>query len=394
MRRFLALLLTVSIILLGSFSQKSAAQVVLPFKTSVNDTFISGLKGLNDPALLRYVEGSLYASLVNELNSDAYFIENVSAVYISQEYLDEVAYNSQANIFFGFTLDDLYEQFQGIKYIFSLGEDGKTVVQPFEDYDDTYERVLKNVAIGTGVILICVTVSLVTGGVAPAVSMIFAASAKTGAAFALSGGALGAVSAGIVTGIQTNDLDSALKAAALGGSEGFKWGAITGAITGGAIKAHALMGATRNGLTMNQVAVIQRESGYPLDVIKTFRTMDQYNICKEAGLVPQMINNRVALVRVIDLDFIDDLSRTNLQRMRQGLAALDPSTGQAYQLHHIGQKMDSTLAILTRAEHMKNGNNQIWHIIDKVSEIDRISFAAQRSDFWRTLGETLVSVGV
>ena len=38
---------------------------------------------------------------------------------------------------------------------------------------------------GSGVILVCVTVSVVTGGAgAPAVSMIFAASAKSGAIFA------------------------------------------------------------------------------------------------------------------------------------------------------------------------------------------------------------------
>lgn len=394
MRRFLALLLTVSIVLLGSFPQKAAAQVVLPAEPSANETFILGLKGLNDPALPRYIEGSLYESLVDQLDSDSYFVENVSAVYISQEYLDEVAYNSQANIFFGYTLSDLYEQFQGVKYVFSLGEDGTTVVQPFEDYDDTYDRILKNVAIGTGVILICVTVSVVTAGLgAPAVSMIFAASAKTGATFALSGGAFGALSAGIVTGIQTKDMDSALKAAALGGSEGFKWGAITGAISGGASEVRFLKGATLNGLTMNQAAIIQKQTKYPLDVIKQFKTMDQYNICKEAGLTTQMINGKVALVQNVDLGFIDDLGRTNLQRMNQGLSALDKATGQAFELHHIGQKMDSTLAILTEAQHMQGGNNTIWHVIGKASEIDRSAFAVQRSEFWKSLAKTLVSGG-
>lgn len=99
---------------------------------------------------------------------------------------------------------------------------------------------LKNVAIGTGVILVCVTVSLVTGGLgAPAVSMIFAASAKTGTVMALSGGAMGGISAGIVTGVQTGDMEQALKAAALAGSEGYKWGAITGVISGGASEAMA-----------------------------------------------------------------------------------------------------------------------------------------------------------
>ena len=395
MRKLIALLLAISLFLMGSVPKSAAAETALPVDTTVNDAFVAGLKGFNDPALPRYIEGSIYTSLLDQLDSDSYFVENVSAIYISQEYLDEMAYNSLANIFFGYTLAELEAEFIGANFIFTLGEDGTTIVQPFEDYDDTYDRVLRNVAIGTGVILICVTVSVVSAGMgAPAIAMIFAASAKTGTMFALSGGALGAVSAGIINGIQTNDLDSALKAAALAGSEGFKWGAITGAIAGGASQAMALKGATLNGLTMNEAAAIQKQSGYPLDVIKQFKTMDQYNICKDAGLAPQMINGKAALVRNINMDFIDDFGRTNLQRMEQGLAALDPTTGQAFQLHHIGQKMDSTLAILTEAEHMQSGNNAIWHVFGEASSIDRTAFVVQRGDFWKTLAKTLVTGGV
>ena len=373
MKRLLALLL--SLLLLLSFS------------ASAENT--PRFSGMNDPALLQYIEDDLYEGLVSTLDSEEYFVENVQAVYISQEYLDEVAYNSQANVFFGFTLAELEAQFEGERYVFTLGDDGTTQVQPFEDYDDTYDRILHNIAVGTGVILVCVTVSVATGGVAPAVSMIFAVSAKTASVAALSGGALGGVAAGITTGIQTKDLDSALKAAALSGSEGFKWGAITGAISGGASEAIALKGATLNGLTMNEAAIIQRESGYPLDVIKQFSTMDQYNICKDAGLTRQFVSGRTALIRNIDLNFTDEHGLTNLERMRRGLSALDPTTGQAYELHHIGQQMDSTLAILTKAEHMQNGNNKIWHLFEGTSEIDRPVFAKQRAAFWKALATQL-----
>ena len=350
-------------------------------------------RGLNDPALLPYIEDTLYAQLVGTLNSEDYFVENVSAVYISQEYLEELAYNSQANVFFGFTLDELEAQFQGEKYIFTLGDDGKTAVEPWTDYVDPYEQVIGNVAVGTGVILVCVTVSAVTGG-APACSMIFAVAAKTGALGAVSGGVLGGVSAGIVTGIQTGDMDAALQAAVVAGSEGFKWGAITGAISGGAGEAVALKGATINGLTMNQAAMIQKESGYPLDVIKGFASMEQYDICRNAGLSPQMVNGKTALVRSVDPDFVDELGRTNLQRMQQGLAALDPATGQAYQLHHIGQDPGSTLAILTEAEHMQGGNNLIWHELEGASRIDRVAFKTQRESFWKSFAEICLSGGV
>lgn len=210
------------------------------------DEVIPDFYGMNDPALLQYIEDTVYTGLVEEFSSEDYVIENVDAIYYSEDYLQEVAYNSKANIFFGYTLAELDEQFQGERYVFTLGDDGTTIVTPFEDYDDTYDKVIKNVAIGTGVILVCVTVSVVTGGVGGApVSMIFAASAKNGAIMALSFGGLSAVAAGAIKGIQTHDKDQALKAAVLQGSESFKWGAIFGAIAGGLSEANSLRNAAK-----------------------------------------------------------------------------------------------------------------------------------------------------
>ena len=45
--------------------------------------------GLSDPNLLSYLEDDIYSELVKDLNSEDYFVENVSAVYISKEYLEE-----------------------------------------------------------------------------------------------------------------------------------------------------------------------------------------------------------------------------------------------------------------------------------------------------------------
>ena len=393
MKKIVALLLIVSL-LACSLTASFAEEAQLP-AGSVPE---AGFSGMNDPNLLRYTEDAIYENLVATLDSDEYFVENVSAVYISQEYIDELAFNSQANIYFGYTLQELAEQFQGKKYIFTLGDDGSTIVTEFEEYDDTYDRALKNVAIGTGVILVCVTVSLVTAGLgAPAVSMIFSVAAQSGTKMALSGGIMGGVAAGIVTGVQTGDMEEALKSAALVGSESFKWGAITGVISGGASEAIALKGATRSGLTMNEAATIQRESKYPLDVIKQFKSMDQYEICKNAGLYPVTVNGKTSLVRAIDLDYVDDFGRTNLQRMKEGLAAIDPDSGLPYELHHIGQKTDSTLAILTKAEHMQGGNNSIWHEFGSASEVHNAANEAlwnrQRQTYWRQLA-TLLEGGI
>ena len=393
MKKIVALLLIVSL-LACSLTASFAEEAQFP-AGSVPE---AGFSGMGDPNLLRYTEDTIYENLVATLDSDEYFVENVSAVYISQEYIDELAYNSQANIYFGYTLQELAEQFQGKKYIFTLGDDGSTIVTEFEEYDDTYDRALKNVAIGTGVILVCVTVSLVTAGLgAPAVSMIFSVAAQSGTKMALSGGIMGGVAAGIVTGVQTGDMEEALKSAALVGSESFKWGAITGVISGGASEAIALKGASRSGLTMNEAATIQRESKYPLDVIKQFKSMDQYEICKNAGLYPVTVNGKTSLVRAIDLDYVDDFGRTNLQRMKEGLAAIDPDSGLPYELHHIGQKTDSTLAILTKAEHMQGGNNSIWHEFGSASKVHNAANEAlwnrQRQTFWRQLA-TLLEGGI
>ena len=59
-------------------------------------TFIPEYNNLNDPALLGYVEDSVYAELVKNLD-DGYFVQNVGAVYVSSEYLEELSYNSKSN---------------------------------------------------------------------------------------------------------------------------------------------------------------------------------------------------------------------------------------------------------------------------------------------------------
>jgi hypothetical protein len=352
-----------------------------------------GFTSLSDPNLLRYVKDMLYTDLAKQLNAD-YLISKIEAVYLSKEYLEELAYNSQENIYFGYRLSELDKVFQGKKYIFTLGENGKTTVEEFKEYDNTYDRVIKNVAIGGGVIVLCVTVSVVSAGAgAPAaVSVILAASAKSSIVFAGSSAVFGAVSAGAIEGVKTHDFKKALKAAALEGSEGFKWGAITGTVAGGAVKAFELGRGMANGLTLNEVAQIQRNSGYPIDVIKNINNMEQYHKLLEMGLKTAMVNGKNALIRDIDLNYIAPGEKlTNLMRMQRGLAPLDP-TGVPYELHHLGQHIDSTLAIFTRSEHIGKGMKNLWHL-SKVSEIDRNAFNKIRQDFWKDLARQLGAKG-
>ena len=408
MKRIIALLLSITILLTGCGQAKSQSTPVNESNTGmaspepttepiVQEDIEPQYNSLDDLQLLAHIEDLIYRDTVASLNSKDFFVESVSAVYISKEYLDEAAFNSQSNIYFGYTLGELDEIFQGKKYIFTLSENGTTTVKELQEIEDvTTETMLKNVAIGTGVILVCVTVSVVSAGAgAPAVSMIFAASATTAKTFAISSTVFGGISAGFVRGIQTGDLNEALEAAALGASEGFKWGAISGAVIGGGSEAFLLKSATKSGLTMNEAALIQADSNIPIDIISQMHSLDEYMVYKTAGLKPVMVNGKTALIQNIDLNYVsqfpDGTKVTNLVRMQKGYPPIDPITGKVYQLHHIGQKADGTLAVLTESQHQ--GNSAILNIFGKESEIIRNEFATTRKAFWEYLGKAVFANG-
>ena len=349
---------------------------------------ISDFTGIDDPEFLEYLKQEVYTKAVRSINSDQYFVNEVKAIYISKEYLEESAYNMKTNTIFGYKLADLENHFQGQPYMFTVGEDGSTVVKKIEtSVDATYKKILKNVAVGTGVILVFVTVSSVSGliGGAPAVNLIFTVGAKSAKAAALSGMLIGGVSAATLKGYQTGDMSEAISAGVVSGSESFKWGAITGAVTGAGNEAVNLKKMCENGLTINEAAKIQKQSGYPPEVIKQFKSMKEYEVYKKAELYPMKVNGNEALIRNIDLNYKSDLAGhevTNLQRMELGYAPIDSGTGMPYELHHINQKNDGTLAILTKAEH--EGNSSILNTIGKKTEIDRDTFSKEtRKLFWK-----------
>lgn len=403
MKRILALCLSVFMIFTcivpiqaQSSSESETDKNVTP------DEFIQNYKALDDPELLSYVENLVYQDTIISLNSEEYFVEDVSAIYISKEYMEEVAFNSQANVYFGYTLEELNNAFQDTKYVFTLGENGETVVKEFEEIDNTtMETVLKNVAIGTGVILVCVTASAVTASI-PAVSVILAASATGAETLAVSSAALGGITAGTIRGIETGDFGEVIEAAAVGASEGFKWGAISGAIVGGASETHILKSISKNKkntLKMNDVALIQKESWLPTEVISQLHNMDEYNIYKSIGLKTKLINGKTSLIPDIDLKYTtklpDGTKITNLERMRKGLAAIDPVTDKAYEIHHIGQKNNGIFAILTQEQHRGKGNFAKLHHIWKDSGVEHGStWKKTKSDFWKNLGEQLENGGV
>lgn len=327
MKRIVALILSM-VMLLTSCGQIQPQSSTTNSATKTAEDIEPHYTALDDKQLLAYIEDVVYRDTITSLDSDKYFVENVSASYLSKEYL--VKFPLIHNLIS--TLDIHCQNWMSYskvkKYVFTLSEDGKTTVQELQEMKDTStETMLKNVAIGTGVILICVTVSIVSAGVgAPAVSMIFAASAKTATTFAVSSAAFGGISAGIVRGIQTGDFNEATEAAATGASEGFKWGAIGGTILGGGSEAFLLKSATKSGLTMNEAALIQADSELPINIISQMHSLDEYMVYKKAGLKPVMVNGKTALLQEIDLNYVSQLPDktkvTNLVRMQNGYPRL------------------------------------------------------------------------
>lgn len=266
-----------------------------------------GFYSLNDPKLHQYINDTIYSDMELAFADNGFTVENVSCVYKSKEYLDELAYNSKENVYFGYTLSELEQQFEGTKYVFTVDESGQTTVKPFEAYDDTYDKVIRNIAIGTGVILICVTVSVATGGTA---SVIMAASAKTATTFALSSGAISGISTALVTGLETGDFDQTVKAAALKASEGFMWGAITGAIAGGASEAYKLKTASSVSKPIEEIPSWQESEAYVYDKYDCFdaqKTFTNDNIITRPDSL-RNIDNHLEAIEVKNYDLENNLS--------------------------------------------------------------------------------------
>ena len=154
--------------------------------------------------------------------------------------------------------------FQGTRYVFALDANNQTTVQAFQALPGrNIDAILKNVAIGAGVIVFCVVVSYATAGTGTTAAvhtahLIFVASAKSAAVAASASAVFSGASAAIVKGIETGNMDEALWPAAESGSESFKWGAIVGAVTGGvseAWKLHKVEKAVRAQAILKQEAV-------------------------------------------------------------------------------------------------------------------------------------------
>lgn len=76
----------------------------------------------------------------------------------------------------------------------------------------------------------------------------------------------------------------------------------------------------------------------------------------------------------------DALGKTNIERMKQGLAPIGKD-GKAVELHHLKQKDNGLIIELTNKEH--NVNSKVLHGYKKESEIDRNAFNKFKKQHWQ-----------
>ncbi|HEM6136609.1 TPA: hypothetical protein U2C13_000144 [Streptococcus suis] len=92
-----------------------------------------------------------------------------------------------------------------------------------------------------------------------------------------------------------------------------------------------------------------------------------------------------------DLSFdtvVDSQGRTNAERLQSGLLPI--KDGQPLEVHHIGQKNGGHYALLTKEEHIKNGNKEMLHKPGK-SDVDHgLDFARDKRSIAKVLMEEQV----
>ena len=191
------------------------------FKSKVVDLDKIDYKSLDDSNLQNLMMENIYSGLEANLSSDDYVVKSIAMTYISKEYIEELNYNNKSNIYFGFTLSELANMFQDKKYVFTVNDKNETIVKEFE---------FSNVCIGTGIILGCATISILSTGTA--ISAIFMMSAKTATTMALSSAAIDGVISYGVEYIKTGNTEKAFNEGLVNSTEGFKIGAIMGAVSG------------------------------------------------------------------------------------------------------------------------------------------------------------------
>ena len=139
--------------------------------------------------------------------------------------------------------------------------DGEKVYKLVGDKFDVNSFVAKY-AVGTGVIVICVVLNVVVAGVSTPVTCFIAGAADASVSMAIKGAAFGAATKAVVTAIKTDgDFEETMYGALEGSADGYMWGAIFGAATGGFSSQYCFTGETLIKTAYGMVPISQIRKG-------------------------------------------------------------------------------------------------------------------------------------
>jgi hypothetical protein len=130
---------------------------------------------------------------------------------------------------------------------------------------------------------------------------------------------------------------------------------------------------------------IKKDSGWSEPISSSIKSLQEYQIYKNASLSESDINGRKCLIRTdIDWKQKDSYDRSNYERSSEFKLSAISKDGEVLELHHIGQKSDGPLAELTPDQHRSKENYSVLHNSKTESQIDRKLFDFERGEHWKT----------
>ncbi len=115
--------------------------------------------------------------------------------------------------------------------------------------------------------------------------------------------------------------------------------------------------------------LVAKETGWSDEIVDRIKSMEQYDIYKNADLKETKIGGRECLVKDIDLQYTDIKTiderhpdgLSNRDLMEKGRSPYDAKTGERLELHHMGQDFNSPFAELCENSEHGDGNDGILH---------------------------------
>lgn len=162
--------------------------------------------GINDPALRDYLSEKITSLLGDTLSEDMEVV-SVETKYLSKEYLEELRYNSEMNVFFGYTAAELSEMLSGDMVYLTIDQDGEVSAQEVQEGEkkDYLQKLIHIVSDPRSIMLISVVLKKVHTG-NPIADVILSVCADTAEEYAASGDVLSSVVSGLSENISDPDV--------------------------------------------------------------------------------------------------------------------------------------------------------------------------------------------